>query len=454
MAMNLRPKPLKFIFFEYLLSIGGVLLFSLGVTVSFIWGLYASNMAIPANYTENIILKNEPKIATGKNFEAKLVPETARYLFINPSNQIEATNMTKLEIKEARHHRQVLTSNRRAYMEINRKDGVVIISYFLKPYYRSTLLAKYSPDINSLALILIIILSLSGILLVTVLWARYLTKELRPLIEVSQKIAQQNLNFRVHASKVKEFNNVLMGLDEMRQALRTSLQVQWQQTEGRKRQISALAHDLKTPVAIVSGNAQLLKTTRLTAEQVSYVDFILKNANRISNYTQQLQAVSLEQVSLRKVTCKNIVSKMIGFMQELCMSRGVKLTTKMVIDDSLMILIDQKLLDRVLDNIVSNAVQYASKEAELELDFKTDKDYLSVSVADNGPGFSKSALKHALEQFYQDDHSRQSGNNYGLGLYIIAQIMKQHHGEVLLSNRSNNLGAIVTLKLPIVDAGM
>ncbi|ETA74449.1 sensor histidine kinase [Ligilactobacillus equi] len=109
-----------------------------------------------------------------------------------------------------------------------------------------------------------------------------------------------------------------------------------------------------------------------------------------------------------------------------------------------MILINQKLLERVLDNIVSNAVQYVSKEAELELDFKTDKDYLGVSIADNGPGVTKSALKHALEQFYQGDQSCQAGNKY-----IIAQIMKQHHGEVLLSNHSNDLGAIVTLKFPI-----
>ncbi|MTV64584.1 histidine kinase dimerization/phospho-acceptor domain-containing protein, partial [Streptococcus pneumoniae] len=82
-----------------------------------------------------------------------------------------------------------------------------------------------------------------------------------------------------------EFNDVLNSLDIMKKALSDSLRENWIKEENKRSQISALMHDLKTPVSIVQGNAELLKVTDLTDEQKDYVEYIIKNSTRISDYT-------------------------------------------------------------------------------------------------------------------------------------------------------------------------
>lgn len=78
---------------------------------------------------------------------------------------------------------------------------------------------------------------------------------------------------------------------------------------------------------------------------------------------------------------------------------------------------------------------------------KTDC-FLHISITDEGGGFTPEALHHAQEQFFMGDKSRTSNMHFGMGLYITSSIIKQHGGQLVLSNSKKTGGAQVIIKIP------
>ena len=110
---------------------------------------------------------------------------------------------------------------------------------------------------------------------------------------------------------------------------------------------------------------------------------------------------------------------------------------------------DRMLLERALMNLVSNSLEYSPENSTLYIDVDSTDNYLNICITDCGCGFSQEALNHAKERFYMADQSRSSKLHYGMGLYIVDIIIKQHKGKLLLDNSTETKGAKVTIKLPL-----
>ena len=260
------------------------------------------------------------------------------------------------------------------------------------------------------------------------------------------------MDFEIGSSHIKEFNDVLNSLDKMKIALSDSLMENWIQEENKRSQISALTHDLKTPISIVKGNAELLKETSLSEEQKTYVDFIVKNSNRISDYSIALMDMNksnqINNFEPQKVQVTTVVEKIKELAKEITSVNKLILFETINFEDGIL-MIDIKLFERVIQNILSNAVQYAPAKSIIELSLITTNSKLEISISDQGQGFSKEDLEHGMEQFYRGDKSRHSSINYGLGLYTSAQIIALHSGKILLQNKLSEDGAIVKVELPL-----
>lgn len=107
------------------------------------------------------------------------------------------------------------------------------------------------------------------------------------------------------------------------------------------------------------------------------------------------------------------------------------------------------LLERAFINLVSNSVEFSPENSTLYIDVDNKDNYLNICITDCGCGFSQEALEHAKECFYMEDQSRNSKLHYGMGLYIVNGIIKQHKGKLLLDNSTKNKGAKVTIQLPL-----
>ena len=455
MGIKLKGRSLKIIFLEYLISVGIVLILSFGLVILMFTTMYSLGFILPADYTENQIYERKNAIANTETFDKNLIPDNASYLLISKDGNIITSSMSKDEEERAiryYHNERVYNTPSYSYMEILRNDGYCIIQYSVKPYFTNKFMAKYFPNVNVVYVSILILVSLLNTLVVTIVWAKYLVKQLSPIFAASEKISEQTLDFDLHYSRVKEFNEVLFSLEKMRNALQESLIKEWIQEENKQKQISALIHDLKTPVSIVQGNAELLKKTSVTEDQSIYIDYILRNSNRISAYIKTLLIMNKNsnatEYQPQSLAVKTVSEQLVTVSKELMSINSNNLKTNVVVEDGIMS-VDLKLLERALQNVLTNSIENNNGIVTLELNIKTVDEFLEISVLDNGKGFSDIDLIHAKEQFYRGDYSRHSATNYGIGLFITEQIIKLHGGSVILKNREACRGAEVKFILPI-----
>ena len=454
MELIRKGQPLKIVFLKYLVTVGFGLVGAIVLALLTFTAFYNVGLIIPANYTENQILENKLNISNAEKFDESLIPDHISYTYFSSDGEILQSNMNE-EMKqkaEKFHNGEEASSPSSSFIEIKRTDGYVVINYQVAPHYTNAWMEKIFPKINFLFATLIIIFCFISTFAVTLIWVKRITRQLSPMLEASDKIAKQELDFEIGSSHIKEFNDVLNSLDKMKIALSDSLMENWIQEENKRSQISALTHDLKTPISIVKGNAELLKETSLSEEQKTYVDFIVKNSNRISDYSIALMDMNnsnqINNFEPQKVQVATVVKKIKELAKEITSVNKLMLSETINFEDRIL-MIDIKLFERVIQNILSNAVQYAPERSVIELTLITTNSKLEISISDQGKGFSEEDLEHGMEQFYRGDKSRHSSVNYGLGLYTSAQIIALHNGKIFLKNNLSEAGAVVMVELPL-----
>ena len=457
MELNRKGQSLQLVFLKYLLSVALGLAVSAGLALFLFTAAFRLNRIVPADATEQLILRNKTKIAETETFDSTLIPENVGYAYFADDGRLVSSNMSAVERKKAVAflRGEVMSMPSSAYMEIERRGGVVVTHYTLKPRYTDPWMEAHFPPVHYFFAVLMISLCFLSAMTITVIWARRLTKQLTPMIEASQEIAKQNLDIEIGTSTIKEFNGVLNALEKMKIALNRSLRENWEEEAKRKNQISSLAHDLKTPVAIIQGNAELLKETKLSDEQRGYVDFIAKNSTRISAYAHALvqvnQSSASKELDLKRVHVSIVAEKIGALAREIAVAHGRPIEVSIHTGDGF-VAADLKQLERGVQNLFMNAIQYAPEASTVELLITTGKKFFEITVGDRGPGFSDEDLKRASEPFYRGDKSRHGSTNYGLGLYTAKTVAELHHGHLKIKNRPSGKGAKVTLLLPLKNS--
>lgn len=297
-----------------------------------------------------------------------------------------------------------------------------------------------------------IILYFSIVLIITTIYAKNLNKHLRPLLQATEKIKEQDLNFDIKYSGIKEFNDVLLSISEMKTELNKSLKQQWNLEQAKKEQISALAHDLKTPLTIISGNAELLFDSRLNKEQQEYTDYILKNTGQIQKYIKTLIEISNSEKALflqpEKIDSENFINIIHDQLEALANTKELKIEfTKTDLPRSIMV--DKSLLYRAIMNVISNAVDYSPNSGKIYFEVKSLDNEIHFITTDSGKGLSREDIKSATKQFYMGDSSRTSKIHFGIGLYITQSFVNLHGGSLHIGNSSVTGGAEITIEIPI-----
>ncbi len=330
----------------------------------------------------------------------------------------------------------------------------LIVVYPIRATFSSPALRRLFPSAEPFLLLLLLALLFSGLIFSVLRYAKKLESELQVLEYTSEQIRAKNLDFEVTHTHITEFNRVLSSLLLLKTSLRHSLEQQWNSEQQKKRQLAALAHDIKTPLTVVKGNAELLLETGLTEEQQSYNTFILENAEQIQQYVTEMLEIS-RPASPADSTCAlpALLTQVKHTADSLCAGKELHfhLDTDALPQE---VALPADSLKRALFNLLDNAVTYSPSHGTITLSvWQTASGALHSSVLcfrveDEGAGFSAEALSHATDEFYRADNSRGSREHFGLGLAITKKLVNEQGGTLQLSNRSGG-GASVTLTFPL-----
>ena len=423
-------------------------LFSLG---------YRFGLVIPANQVESDLYAVRNDIETSKVFNPDILPDGTSYVFLTREFKLKKSNMPVNLQEESLLNYQFKNAHGSKYgyfQSFERSDGIVIVNYQLTPRYGNEWLNQHFPNANLMMIGSMMVSILLIFVVLTLFYANKLRQQLRPILKATEKIAEQDLDFQTSQSTIKEFNQVLSGLDYMRAALRDSLMENWKAEQDKQNQISALTHDLKTPLTVARGNAELLAMTPLDEEQTDLLEHFQKGIAQVDSYVQELSELNktslTKTLTLEDISVREFVEDIYNQTLSLAQTKQINVVfDKKEIKKEIIGHWDRTLLNRAFMNIVSNAVEHTPSGSQLLLTARVEEDEFKFSCLDSGPGFSLESLEKATQLFYQEDKSRQSRNHSGLGLTIANDIVRLHHGSLSLSNDDTTGGAKVTIILPL-----
>lgn len=277
---------------------------------------------------------------------------------------------------------------------------------------------------------------------IAVLLARTISKPVERVSVAAAKVAEGDLSARVptqprYASL--EAKALTHNFNTMADALETY-------ERERKAMIADIAHELRTPLTAMQ--------LRLEALLDEFVPFDKGEAERLHRQTlllsrlvQDLRTLSLAdagKLSLHKrdTDLVALVKSVLDSFQERAEQRDVTLELKTA-KPSILALVDPDRIAQVMSNLLDNSLRVTPVQGQITIMLWDEPEELTLSVTDTGPGFSKGALEHVFDRFFQDKDTKGSS---GLGLAIVQALVTLHGGRVRAGNHAS--GAQFDVMLP------
>lgn len=270
-----------------------------------------------------------------------------------------------------------------------------------------------------------------------IFYHRKIEKPVRVLLEASENISNNRLDFSVKAPEKNELGDLCLAFEKMRIALRDNNLEMWRQVEERKRLNAAFAHDLRTPLTVLKGQSEMLVkyVPQMSEEKIiSIAEMMGRHITRLEAYVKTMNDLQrLEDVEIKKefVAITDIEKQMRFTGTTVCTEK--EFVFRQNIPNTQNVTIDAPVVMQVYENLLSNALRYADTKIEVSID-KQDSLFL-LAVSDDGAGFTPKSLANAMKPFYKAENETDN-EHFGMGLNICKTLCEKHGGYLQLSNEN------------------
>jgi two-component system, OmpR family, sensor kinase len=215
--------------------------------------------------------------------------------------------------------------------------------------------------------------------------------------------------------------------------------------DGQQGFLADAAHEMRTPLAVImASSSQALNRERSSEEYVRSLSEIRSAAERASTGVNEL--LDLVRFDSGQAIPRLAPLRLDLLAEEVAASvRPDECTVSAEPGTPVVVNADLALVRQALDNIVRNAVR---RSQHVDLTSRIDGRMGVIDVADDGPGFDPDLLPHIFDRYQRGDRR----GEVGIGLAIVKAIIDANGGTVCAANRSDITGAVVTLRIPLVDA--
>ncbi|WMJ79264.1 ATP-binding protein [Clostridium sp. MB40-C1] len=307
------------------------------------------------------------------------------------------------------------------------------------------------------AVILIIILSL--------IYSNMITKPLIEINKTASKMAKLEFSEKCIVKTDDEIGNLaetlnflsqnlyssLTSLREANHKLEKDIDKERKVKKMTKEFIASVSHELKTPINIIEGYAEVLKDDIVKGEEkTSYLDIIIDESKKMASLVSDMLYLSSLESGNFKLTKEEF------YIDDLIKTTSKKFSTilkekeinlQMNLIDNIKVYADWNRIEQVITNYLTNAIRHTETDGSIQVNMIESEDDISVEVINTGSPIPEEELKNIWDKFYKIDKSRnRSLGGTGIGLAIVKNIIMLHEGNYGVENVDNGVKFYFTLK--------
>ena len=215
-----------------------------------------------------------------------------------------------------------------------------------------------------------------------------------------------------------------------------------------KRFVSDAGHELKTPIAVISANSELLRRQSGESEWLDNIDY---ENGRMSELVKQLLALSHAEngdLPTETLDFSQLVSGEVLPFEPLAFEKGARIESD--VEDGVTVEGNPNQLRQLVSILLDNALSHGTGD-EIAVSLKRDKHSAVLAVANDAAGLDAEKASRLFDRFYRGDEARgDAGSHYGLGLSIAKAVAEAHKGEIRADCKDGR--AVFTVTLPVKKA--
>lgn len=296
--------------------------------------------------------------------------------------------------------------------------------------------------------------------LLSLIFSRFISKPLVKMNKAALAMASGNYQQRVNIQTNDEIGLLANSLNTLASRLQEKISQLVQQEQIRREFVTNVAHEIKTPLAVMQGFTEtlidgLVKTEK---EQDEYLQNILDEINRLKrlvNEVLDLKRMEEGHFDFDKEPCdlREIIDRVQRKLTQLTVEKGIHL--EISIEKRLPhVTCNSDRIERVLINLIDNAIRHTPYGGKIALHVTGKANQVHLRISDSGVGIAPEDLPMIWERFYKGDKSRtrvQGGT--GLGLAIVKRIVEGHGGQINVESKLNK-GTTFNIVLPVNHLGV
>jgi heavy metal sensor kinase len=337
-------------------------------------------------------------------------------------------------------------------MRFNTINHVIGLGIILGVYYTTLFLVH--PDLLRVKGIEYLLIPLPLLFLLAYLIGqisiRKVLKPIKKVAETAKGITHEDLSKRVSVENAgEEAQYLVKAFNDMISRLETAFAYITESS-------SYIAHELKTPLAIIRGEAEfVLKKERDKDEYKKVILGSLDETRRMIKIIEDL--LLLTRVNYRSGDLQLSALDLGQFFMVLSEKARILAGEKRIAvnfrtpETKVFVNADEQTLRRLFLNLIDNAIKYTPPGGKIEASLRLEDGRIKISIADTGVGIDQENLPRLFDKFFRiEGKIKATGPSSGLGLSIAQSIAKLHQGDISVSSQVGK-GTIFTVDLPLAD---
>ena len=229
---------------------------------------------------------------------------------------------------------------------------------------------------------------------------------------------------------------------------------QTQMDEAQREFVANISHELKTPLAVISGQVEMLQIMGNEIDRDYYFASIREEIDRMSGLVGNLLDLTImehniEKMELTRVDATDLMEYMMLRYDALFKQNCIKVEPH--IEKNVKVHANRMYLEQAVNNYIMNAFQHTAQGKRMGISLTAEQDMAYIGVYNQGPNIPEAEMDQIWESFYANPSGKREKNppisNAGLGLYMVKKIVDQHGGVCGVENKEN--GVQFWMRIPI-----